>query len=154
MGFVAGQQPESSAPVGAGIDSVIMQDNRILAYTTEMSISEDNSLQGIETLGFYGNRDFKSLSYITNITLGTFLLLGEDISGALSVPGWQPDGTNNINNSGFYTFTGLDIHTLTVLFTVLGCKMGGRDINIAVGALNTASTRWMGKMLLPGLQVS
>jgi hypothetical protein len=154
MAFREGQTPESAAPVSAGIDTFIMQDNTVLAYSTEMSIAEDNSLQGIETLGFYGQREFKSLSYVANITLGYFLLLGEDISGALSIPGWQPDGTNNINSAGYYTFTGLDIHTLSVLFTVLGCKPGGRDLNIAVGALNTLSTRWMGRALLPGLQTS
>jgi len=154
MAFLNGQSPESEAPVSAGIDSIIMQDNRILGYTTEMSMSEDNSLQGIETLGFYGNRDFKSLSNVVNITLATFLLTGEDIAGALSIPGWQPDGTNNINSSGYYNFTGINIHTLTALFTAIGCKMGGRDLSIAVGSLNTNSTRWMGKALLPGLQTS
>jgi hypothetical protein len=154
MAFEIGQIPESEAPVSAGIDTFIMQDNRILGYSTEMSIAEDNSLQGFETLGYYGQRGFKSLSYVANITLGTFLLLGEDISGALSIPGWRPDGTNNINNSGYYTFTGLDIHTLSALFTIIGCKPAGRDLNIAVGALNTLSTRWMGRAMLPGLQTS
>ena len=68
--------------------------------------------------------------------------------------GWRPDGSTNINSAGYYAFTSIDIHTLTVLFTALGCKPDGRDLNIAVGALNTLSTRWMSKAILPGLQTS
>jgi len=154
MSFYNGATPEGNAPVGAGIDSIIMQDNRIIAYASDFSTSEDFALEGIQTLGFYGNRDFKSLSYDANITIGTFLLLGEDIEGALSVPGWRPDGSNNINSAGYYAFTVMDIHTLTVLSTALGCKPSGRDLNIAVGALNTLQTRWRSKLVLPGLQTS
>lgn len=34
------------------------------------------------------------------MTMTTFLLRGADISGAVSIPGWQADGNNNINSSG------------------------------------------------------
>jgi hypothetical protein len=154
MPFYNGSTPEGNAPVGAGIDSIIMQDNRILAFTSEFSIDEDFRLESIQTLGFYGARDFKSLSYNANININTYLLLGEDVQGALSIPGWRPDGTSNINSSGYYAFTAIDIHTLTVLLTALGCKPGGRNVNIAVGALNTLGTRWQSKAVLPGLQTS
>jgi hypothetical protein len=95
-----------------------------------------------------------SLGYDCNFTLGTFLLRGADVSGNLSIPGWLPDGNNNINSSGLYTFTGLDVHTLTVLFTILGAKYGGGDITVAQGALMNRQTRWRAKSLLPGLNMS
>ena len=148
------QAGEPQGPVGSGIDCFLMQDNTILAYSTSLSISEDYMLDGVQTLGYYGFRDLLSLGYDCNMTLETFLLRGADLSGSVSLPGWQADGTQNINSAGLYTFTGLDIHTLTVLFTVLGVKYGGGDTTIAQGSLMTRSTRWRGKALLPGLQTS
>jgi hypothetical protein len=147
----AGQLP---GPVGSGIDCFLMQDNTILAYSTDLSISEDYMLDGVQTLGYYGFRDLLSLGYDCNMTMGTFLLRGASVSGSVSLPGWQPDGNNNINSNGLYTFTGLDVHDLTVLFTALGVKYGGGDLNIAQGSLMTRQTRWRCRMLLPGLQVS
>jgi hypothetical protein len=147
----AGQLP---GPVGSGIDCFLMQDNTILAYSTDLSISEDYMLDGVQTLGYYGFRDLLSLGYDCNMTMGTFLLRGADIAGSVSLPGWQPDGNNNINSNGLYTFTGLDVHDLTVLFTAIGVKYGGGDLNIAQGSLMTRATRWRARMLLPGLSVS
>jgi hypothetical protein len=141
-------------PVGSGIDCFLMQDNTILAYSTDLSISEDYMLDGVQTLGYYGFRDLLSLGYDCNMTMGTFLLRGADIAGSVSLPGWQADGNNNINSNGLYTFTGLDIHTLIVLFTAIGVKYGGGDLNIAQGSLMTHATRWRARQLLPGLQVS
>ena len=103
---------------------------------------------------YYGFRDLLSLGYDLNMTMGTYLLRGADISGSVSTPGWQPDGNNNINSAGLYTFTGLDIHTLNVLFTVVGAKYGGGDTTIAQGSLMNKSTRWRGQKLLPGLMTS
>ena len=147
----AGQLP---GPVGSGIDCFLMQDNTILAYSTDLSISEDYMLDGVQTLGYYGYRDLLSLGYDCNMTMGTFLLRGADIAGSVSLPGWQADGNNNINSNGLYTFTGLDVHDLTVLFTALGVKYGGGDLNIAQGSLMTRATRWRARMCLPGLQIS
>jgi hypothetical protein len=145
---------EAQGPVGSGIDCFLMQDNTILAYSTDLSVSEDYMLDGIQTLGYYGFRDLLSLGYDCNMTMGTFLLRGTDIAGSVSIPGWQSDGNNNINSAGLYTFSGLDVHTLTVLFTILGVKYGGGDTTIAQGALMNRQTRWRARMLLPGLQTS
>lgn len=141
-------------PVGSGIDCFVMQDNTILAYSTDLVLNEDYMLDGIQTLGYYGFRDLISLGYDLNMTMGTFLLRGADIAGSVSLPGWQADGNNNINSNGLYTFTGLDIHSLIILFTALGVQYGGGDLNIAQGSLMTRQTRFRGRMLLPGLQVS
>jgi hypothetical protein len=150
--FRSGGQPQG--PVGSGIDCFLMQDNTIMAYSTDLNISEDYMLDGIQTLGYYGFRELLSLGYDCNFTMGTFLLRGADVSGNVSLPGWQPDGNNNINSSGLYTFTGLDVHTLTVLFTIMGAKYGGGDLTVAQGALMNRQTRWRARMLLPGLDVS
>jgi hypothetical protein len=131
-----------------------MQDNTILAYSTDLNISEDYMLDGIQTLGYYGFRELLSLGYDCNMTMGTFLLRGADIAGSVSTPGWQSDGNNNINSAGLYNFTGIDIHTLTVLFTVLGVKYGGGDTTVAQGELMNRKTRWRARMMLPGLQTS
>ena len=145
---------ELQGPVGSGIDCFVMQDNTILAYSTDLSISEDYMLDGIQTLGYFGYRDLLSLGYDLNFTMNTYLLRGADIAGSVSTPGWQSDGNNNINNAGLYTFTILDIHSLTVLATIIGAKYGGGDSNIAQGALMTKGTRWRARMLLPGLSSS
>lgn len=145
---------EPRGPVGSGIDCFIMQDNSILAYSTDLNVSEDYMLDGVQSLGFFGYRELLSLGYDCNMTMGTFLLRGADVQGSVSIPGWQPDGSNNINSSGLYTFTGLDVHTLTILFTILGVKYGGGDLTVAQGSLMTRQTRWRSRMLLPGLQTS
>jgi hypothetical protein len=145
---------EPRGPVGSGIDCLILQDNTILAYATDFNPSEDYMLDGVQTLGYYGFRYFQSLGYDLNITMGQFLLRGANIEGSVSLPGWQSDGNNNINSSGLYTFTGIDVHTLTVLFTVIGAKYGGGDLTVAQGSLMTRQTRWRARMMLPGLQTS
>ena len=152
MSFRSGGEPQG--PVGSGIDCFLMQDNTIQAYSTDLNVSEDYMLDGIQTLGYFGFRNLLSLGYDCNFTLGTFLLRGADVAGNLSIPGWLPDGNNNINSSGLYTFTGLDVHTLTVLFTILGAKYGGGDLTVAQGALMNRQTRWRARQLLPGLSMS
>jgi hypothetical protein len=152
MAFNAGNEPRT--PLGSGIDCLLMQDNRVLAYSTDMRVSEDYQLERVTTLGYFGARDILSLGYNCNFSLGTFLLRGADISGAVAMPGWQADGSNNINSSGLYAFTVIDIHTLTVLATIMGAKYGGGDIDISVGQLLKKSTNWQARQLLPGLAVS
>lgn len=152
MAFRSGGQPQG--PVGSGIDCFLMQDNTIMAYSTDLNVSEDYMLDGIQTLGYYGFRDLLSLGYDCNMTMGTFLLRGADVAGNVAIPGWQPDGNNNINSSGLYTFTGIDVHTLIVLFTIMGVKYGGGDLTVAQGALMNRQTRWRARQLLPGLQTS
>ena len=152
MAFRSGGEPQG--PVGSGIDCFLMQDNTVLAYSTDLNVTEDYLLEGIQTLGYYGFRYLLSLGYSCDFTMGTFLLRGADIAGSVSTPGWQPDGNNNINSAGLYTFTGLDIHTLSVLFTIIGGKYGGGDLTVAQGALMKRSTKWKARMLLPGLQTS
>ena len=152
MAFRTAGEPQG--PVGSGIDCFLMQDNSILGYSTNLSVSEDFQLEGVQTLGYYGWRYLMSLGYSCEFTLGTFLLRGANIADALSIAGWQPDGTCNINSSGYNTFTGLDVHTLTVLFTIMGAKYGGGELSVAQGELMKRSTKWKCRYMLPGLQTS
>jgi len=152
MAFRSGGEPQG--PVGSGIDCFVMQDNTILGYSTEMNINEDYMLDGVQSLGYYGYRDLLSLGYNCDFDLGTFLLRGADIAGSVAMPGWQADGNNNINSAGLYTFTILDIHTLTILSTILGAKYGGGNLTIAVGSLMKRQTRWRARQLIPGLAIS
>lgn len=149
--FNLGNEPDG--PVGAGIDTLLMQDNRMISYAAGLNVNDDYELQGVRTLSFYGDREFKSLGYNMNFTIDSFILRSI-IDGGLSLPGWQPDGSCNINSSGLYTFTALDIHTLIVLYTLIGCKFSGHDLTMAQGQLNTKNTRWRGYAALPGLQTS
>ena len=153
MSFRSGGEPEG--PVGSGIDCFLQQGESTLGFTTDLNVSEDYMLDGIQTLGYYGFRNLLSLGYDCNLTIGTFLLRGSGIADAMSVPGWQPDsGDNNINAAGLYTFTGVDVHNAEILFTILGAKYGGGDITIAQGALMNRQTRWRARMFMPGLQTS
>jgi hypothetical protein len=143
-----------SGPVGSGIDCFLMQDNTVLGYSTELNVNEDYMLEGVQSLGYFGFRDLLSLGYRCDMDMGTFLLRGADVAGSVSTPGWQPDGSQNINSSGLYTFTAIDIHTLIVLFTIMGVKYGGGSKVVSVGQLMRHQTRWQGRMVLPGLSVS
>lgn len=152
MAFRTAGQPQG--PVGSGIDCFVMQDNTILAYSTDLQISEDFMLEGVQSLGYYGFRDLLSMGYDCNFSMGTFLLRGSSIEGSVSIPGWQSDGSVNINSAGLYTFTILSVHDLTILATIVGCKYGGGDLAIAQGALMTRQTKWRARYMLPGLNVS
>jgi hypothetical protein len=131
-----------------------MQDNSILGYSTDMNINEDYQIEGVQSLGYYGFRDFMSLGYSCDFDLNTFLLTGAAVGGSLSRPGWQSDGNNNINSAGLYTFTILNVHSLEVLSTIIGAKYSGGSLTVAVGSLMKQSTKWKARQLLPGLNIS
>lgn len=149
--FTGGQ---SNGPVGSGIDCFIMQENSLLAYSTDMNISEDWHVEGIQTLGYFGFRNFLSLGYTCEFDLGTFLLRGANIAGSVSMPGWDSSGKVSINSSGLYQFTAVDVSTLMVLFTLIGSQYTGGNLKVAQGELMTRSTKWKARMMLPGLQTS
>jgi hypothetical protein len=155
----------SNGPVGSGIDCIISQDSKQLGYSTDMNINEDFKVEGIQTLGYYGYRNFMSMGYNCDFDLGTFLLrattpkIGPAIvmeGNALSTPGWlsEADGGGcNINSNGLYIFEGTDVASLQVLFTLIGCQYTGGSLKVAQGELMTRSTKWKARYMLPGLQV-
>jgi hypothetical protein len=152
MAFRTAGTPQG--PAGSGIDCFLMQDNTTLGYAINAEVSEDYALEGVQSLGYFGFRDFLATGYNVDINMETLLLRGANIADSLSLPGWQSDGNNNINSSGLYTFTCLDIHTLIVLYTIIGSKYGGGNLTTAIGSLLRRGTRWKARQLLPGLQTS
>jgi len=149
----------ANGPVGSGIDCFISQQEKMLGYSTDMNINEDFKVEGIQTLGFYGYRNFMSMGYNCDFDLGTFLLRAALAGGgvmegnALSTPGWNAEGECNINSNGLYTFTGADVSTSKILFTLIGCQYTGGSLKIAQGELMTRATKWKARYMLPGLQV-
>ncbi len=141
-------------PVGAGIDSILIQDGKIVSYASGINYDQDWELEGIRTLGHHGDRYFKSLGYTGRFTIETFLLRGQDMDGSLITPGWQPDGSCNINTSGLFDFAILDLHSFEVLATMVSCKISNDSVQFPARGLNTKSTQWRTTRILPGIQSS
>ncbi|HNR90666.1 MAG TPA: hypothetical protein PKM65_20185 [Spirochaetota bacterium] len=150
----AGLAANPEGPVGAGLDSILVQDGTVIAYASGVTFDEDWELEGIRTLGFYGDRYFKSMGYTARANIETYVLRGADIPGALKAPGWQPDGSCTINTAGLFDFALLDLHTLEVLFTLIACKIGTTNVQFPARGLNTKATTWRVMRALPGLQTS
>lgn len=140
--------------VGAGLDSIIVQDGRIISYASNVSFDEDWELEGIRTLGFFGDRYFKSMGYTARVNVDTYVLRGANIPGAVATPGWQWDGSNNINTAGLFDFVIMDLHSLEVLFTLLGVKLATTNVQFPARGLNTKATTWRAMRILPGLKTS
>lgn len=140
--------------VGAGLDSIIVQDGKIVSYASNVSFDEDWELEGIRTLGYFGDRYFKSMGYTARVNVDTYVLRGANIPGAVATPGWQADGTNNINTAGLFDFVILDLHSLEVLFTLLGVKLATTNVQFPARGLNTKATTWRAMRILPGLKTS
>jgi len=41
----------TEGPVGAGLDSILIQDGRVVTFASEVTFDEDFELEGIRTLG-------------------------------------------------------------------------------------------------------
>ena len=150
MAFKAGTT--ANGPVGSGIDCILTQDLVQIGYSTDLNINEDYKVEGIQTLGFYGFRNFMSMGYSCEFDMGTFLLRGDDLTGAISLPGWKNDGTIDINSNGLYDFVGTDASKLTALFSLIGCQYTGGSLKIAQGELMTRATKWKAYRMLPGIK--
>lgn len=153
MPFI-GQASNPEGVVGAGLDSIIVQDGKIVSYASNVSFDEDWELEGIRTLGFYGDRYFKSMGYTARANIDTYVLRGANVPGAVMTPGWQSDGTNNINTAGLFDFVIMDLHSLEVLFTLLGVKLATTNVQFPARGLNTKATTWRVMRILPGLKTS
>lgn len=57
--FTEGSLDEGS--VGAGLDVTITQDNKQIAFASGLNFDQDYEVEGIRTLGFHGDRFFKSM---------------------------------------------------------------------------------------------
>lgn len=92
--------------------------------------------------------------YTANATIETYVIREKDVAGALKTPGWQDDGTFNLNTAGEFDFVIADVTSLEVLFTLLGVKLSNESVQFPARGLNTKSTSWRVSRILPGLNTS
>lgn len=135
-------------PVLAGLDAVVLVDGRIVGWATNMSWSEDFELQGIRTLGFHGDRGWKSMGYNCSMNCGTLVLF----SGEQSNDGLPMETRKSILRSGFFQFevygpdeNGDHKH----MFTLIDTKCGTQDITFDSGTLATRNTTWRVREVVP-----
>lgn len=153
MPFV-GNATNPEGAIGAGLDSILIQDGKVVAFASGVNFDEDFELEGVRTLGFHGDRFFKSMGYTASITIETYVIRRANEPGALLTPGWQADGSFNLNTAGEFDFVIADVHTLTVLFTMLKCKLSTQSAQFPARGLNTKNTVWRTTRILPGLETS
>lgn len=141
-------------PVGAGIDTFLTQDGKLIDYATDVNIRQDFEVQGIRTLAFHGDRGFKSMGYSANIDIGSYVIREPNAKGALDLPAYTPDGKFQLNKAGGFDFVLSDVNELIVLETALWCKLATSDSSYPNNAMNTRKTAWKSRCILPGLQTS
>ena len=150
--FGSASNPEG--PVGAGIDVVLVQDGRVVGFATDSTISEDHQLEAVNVLGVHGPLFFKSMGYSANLDIGTYVLRERDNPQALWTPGYQFDGSYNLNTAGGFDFVIADVDTYTILATALNCKLATSSIQFPLRGLNTKATNFMATKVLPGIETS
>jgi len=130
-------------PVVAGLDAIVKLDGKVIGWATNVSFDEDFELQGIRTLGFHGDRGYKSQGYNCTITVGTFVLQG-DVSDSLPVP-----TRRTILTSGLVDFELIDLITGGTLYILRQCKCATSGVNLDSGSLSTKNTTWRCREVLP-----
>jgi hypothetical protein len=138
--FSGAEAPDT--PVMAGLDAIVRANGNIIAYATNVSWDEDFELQGIRTLGYHGDRAFKSLGYTASITIGTFSLHG-DVPEALPTP-----DRNTILTNGLIDFELIDITSGETLYILQQCKCGTKNTAFDSGSLATKNTTWRARNVL------
>lgn len=153
MAFI-GQAANPEGAIGAGLDSILIQDGKIVAFASGVNFDADHEIEGVRTLGFHGDRFFKSMGYTASITIDTYVIRRANEPGALATPGWQSDGSYNMNTAGEFDFVIADVHSLAVLFTALRCKLSTESAQFPARGLNTRSTSWRSSRIIPGVETS
>jgi hypothetical protein len=88
--------------------------------------------------------DFKSMGYTANFNVGSFVLSGGAIEGALPTP-----TRASIITTKLVDFEVLDLASGKTLYVLQGCKCGGKATNFDANALATKQTRWRCKIVKP-----
>jgi hypothetical protein len=131
-------------PVLAGLDAIVKQDGKTIAYATGVDFDEDFGLQPILTLGKHGPRGFKSTNYSCSFNVASFVLSGKNIDGAVSIP-----DRASILTKLPVDFEIIDLATNKTLYIAQGAKCGGAATNFSATELATKSSRWMCMNLKP-----
>lgn len=141
VGLEGGADPD--LPVLAGLDAVVYLDGKIVAFATNISFDEDFELQGIRTLGFHGDRGYKSQGYNATVTVGTFVLLKE-AEDNLPVP-----TRRTILTSGQVDFFLFDLVSDDPLYVLKQCKCATIGVNLDSGSLSSKNTTWRCREVIP-----
>jgi len=123
-------------PVMAGLDAIFKIEDKVVGWATNVSFDEDFELQGIRTLGFHGDRGYKSQGYNCTVTIGTFVLQGK-LTDAVPVP-----TRDTILTSGALKMELIDINTNETLYILKDCKCATKGVNFDSGSLATKNTTW------------
>jgi hypothetical protein len=124
--------------------AIVRYEGKVIAYATGFDFDEDFELQGIRTLGYHGDRDFKSMGYTCSFNVGSFVLTGGAIEGALPTPTRATILTTKLTE-----FEVIDLATGSTLYILQGCKCGGKGTTLDANALATKATRWRAKNVKP-----
>jgi hypothetical protein len=130
-------------PVLAGLDAIVFADGKLVAWATNVSFDEDFELQGIRTLGYHGDRGYKSQGYNATVTIGTFVLQGT-VSDNLPTP-----TRRTILTSGMIDFFLFDLVTDDPLFILKSCKCATIGVNLDSGSLSSKNTTWRCREVIP-----
>ena len=134
---------ENDMPVLAGLDAIVKLEGKLVAWATNLSFDEDFELQGIRTLGYHGDRGYKSQGYNCTVTIGTFVLIG-DHKDNLPVP-----TRRTILTSGLVSFEILDLVTGLTLYILSQCKCATAGVSLDSGSLSSKNTTWRCREVLP-----
>lgn len=136
------QPPTPELPVVAGMDVLILQNGRLMGWTTDGGFDEDHHLEPINVLGFHGPRGHKSTNYSATFRLSAFVLSQPELD-RLDVP-----TRRTILTSGMINFQLVEKVTGVVLYEIRGCKCATNSVNIDQ-SLARKSTRWEVTEVIP-----
>lgn len=139
---IIGAETGNETPVLAGLDAIVKFNGKTVGYATNVSIDEDFELQGIRTLGFHGDRDFKSLGYNCTMTVGTFVLSGT-VDDALPIP-----TRATILKTSLFDFEIIDLSTKSTLYIASSAKCASSGITFDGNSLANKNTTWKVRELL------
>lgn len=126
----------SDLPVMAGLDAIFKINGEVVGWATNVSFDEDFELQGIRTLGFHGDRGYKSQGYNCTVTIGTFVLQTKE-DNAVPTP-----SRDTILTSGTIDMELIETVTNTTLYILEQCKCATIGVNVDSGSLATKNTTW------------
>lgn len=82
------------------------------------------------------------MGYTASMTIETYVIRRANEPGALATTGWSSDGRFNMNTAGEFDFVIADVNDLTILFTMIGCKLSTESAQFPSRGLNSRSTSW------------
>jgi len=126
----------------AGLDAKLFMDNKEIGWATNVSFDEDFELQGIRTLGYHGDRGYKSQGYNCTVTIGSFVLMGV-FDNAVATP-----TRSTILTSGAISMELMDQNGNT-LYILKQCRCATKGVNADSGSLATKNTTWRCREVIP-----